>query len=198
MRLRSKLFERASIEPNLFHAIRKLGSLVKHGMTSVVRYIAGCAAIGTSTAFLISRRIGIIRSGSCSQFAPTEWAPDHRLHTFRWRVTIGAFRRLGTERHSCDDGQVAGAGTIQRNQHLFQVEERLQGRLGGLVNGLEATAVRLREISDQRIETLNADVSHIVLRHQGGALSSLVSSHAIQPYRQPALEFYGRQVKRLA
>ena len=61
------------------------------------------------------------------------------------------------------------------------------------VQALEATAVRLREISDQRIETPNADVSHIVLRHQGGALSSLVSSHAIQRYRRPALEFYGTE-----
>ena len=32
---------------------------------------------------------------------------------------------------------------------------------------------------------------HLLLRHAGGALSSIVSSHAIQHYRRPALELYG-------
>ena len=34
-------------------------------------------------------------------------------------------------------------------------------------------------------------MQHLILRHAGGALSSLVTSHAIQHYRRPALEVYG-------
>lgn len=35
------------------------------------------------------------------------------------------------------------------------------------------------------------DVSHILALHESGALSSIVSSHAIQRYRRPGLELYG-------
>lgn len=35
------------------------------------------------------------------------------------------------------------------------------------------------------------DVSHVIARHQSGALSSIVSSHAIQRYRRTGLELYG-------
>ena len=48
----------------------------------------------------------------------------------------------------------------------------------------EATAVPTRP---------DPDVSHIVLRHAGGALSSVVASHAVQRYRRPALELYGTE-----
>jgi predicted dehydrogenase len=35
------------------------------------------------------------------------------------------------------------------------------------------------------------DVSHVILRHESGALASVVSSQAIQRYRRPGLELYG-------
>ena len=65
--------------------------------------------------------------------------------------------------------------------------------LGPVVETLaaEATAVRQREIGEDVIETPNADVSHVILRHEDGALASIVTSHAIQRYRRPALELYG-------
>jgi predicted dehydrogenase len=44
------------------------------------------------------------------------------------------------------------------------------------------------EISDP-----DPDVSHLILRHDSGALSSIVSSQAIQRYRRPALELYGTE-----
>ena len=37
------------------------------------------------------------------------------------------------------------------------------------------------------------DVQHVILRHAGGALSSLVTGQAIQRYRRPALEVYGTE-----
>ncbi len=67
--------------------------------------------------------------------------------------------------------------------------------LGPVVETLaaEATAVRQRQIGEDVIETPNADVWHVLLRHEDGALSSIVTSHAIQRYRRPALEFYGTE-----
>jgi len=37
------------------------------------------------------------------------------------------------------------------------------------------------------------DVSHLVMRHDGGAVSSVLASQAIHRYRRPALEFYGSE-----
>ena len=61
------------------------------------------------------------------------------------------------------------------------------------VQACEATAIAHREICDETVETATADVSHVLLKHEGGALSSLVASHCIQRYRRPALEFYGTE-----
>jgi predicted dehydrogenase len=61
------------------------------------------------------------------------------------------------------------------------------------VQAAEATALGQREIEGERVSTSSSDVSHIILQHEGGALSSVVSSHAIQRYRRPALEFYGTE-----
>jgi predicted dehydrogenase len=57
----------------------------------------------------------------------------------------------------------------------------------------EATAVPLREVAGTRIPGPDPDVAHILLRHRGGALSSVVASQAIQRYRRPALELYGTE-----
>jgi predicted dehydrogenase len=61
------------------------------------------------------------------------------------------------------------------------------------VQSAETLAVAERQIAGEPVETAGADVSHVLLRHQDGALSSLVSSHCIQRYRRPALEFYGTE-----
>jgi len=55
----------------------------------------------------------------------------------------------------------------------------------------EATAVPRREVDGGEITEPDPDVSHVVLRHDSGALSSVVSSQAIQRYRRPGLELYG-------
>jgi predicted dehydrogenase len=55
----------------------------------------------------------------------------------------------------------------------------------------EATAVVPRLIGKTVICDPDPDVSHLILRHESGALSSIVSSNAIQRYRRPGLELYG-------
>jgi predicted dehydrogenase len=55
----------------------------------------------------------------------------------------------------------------------------------------ETRSARTRRISGRRMPKVDADVAHTLLRHTGGALSSIVSSHAIVQYERPALEFYG-------
>ena len=57
----------------------------------------------------------------------------------------------------------------------------------------EATAVAPRVVGETIISHPDPDVSHIILRHEAGALSSIVSSNAIQRYRRPGLELYGTE-----
>jgi predicted dehydrogenase len=57
----------------------------------------------------------------------------------------------------------------------------------------EATAVAPRVIGNAVINNPDPDVSHVILRHESGALSSIVSSNAIQRYRRPGLELYGTE-----
>jgi predicted dehydrogenase len=57
----------------------------------------------------------------------------------------------------------------------------------------ETTALRVREIGEVTIRDPDPDVVHVVLRHESGALSSLVASQAIQRYRRTALELYGTE-----
>ena len=57
----------------------------------------------------------------------------------------------------------------------------------------ESTAVPVREVNGERLADAGHDVQHAILRHAGGALSSLVTGQAIQRYRRPALELYGTE-----
>jgi predicted dehydrogenase len=57
----------------------------------------------------------------------------------------------------------------------------------------DVTAVPTRVAAGITIERPDPDTVHLLLRHASGALSSLVSSHAIQHYRRPALELYGTE-----
>ena len=64
---------------------------------------------------------------------------------------------------------------------------------GAEVVSAEATAVVPRMVGSQVLANPDPDVSHIILRHESGALSSIVSSNAIQRYRRPGLELYGTE-----
>jgi predicted dehydrogenase len=57
----------------------------------------------------------------------------------------------------------------------------------------EATAVLERAVAGAPVDAPGDDVQHVILRHAGGALSSLVTGQAIQRYRRPALEVYGTE-----
>jgi len=48
-----------------------------------------------------------------------------------------------------------------------------------------------RLLDGEILDAPEHDVSHLVLRHREGGLSSVVASQAIHRYRRPALEFYG-------
>lgn len=57
----------------------------------------------------------------------------------------------------------------------------------------ECVAVQPRQVGEEWIEEPGADVSHLILRHEAGPLSSIVSSHAIQRYKRAGLEIYGTE-----
>jgi predicted dehydrogenase len=87
--------------------------------------------------------------------------------------------------HTSGVGPLAEAG-------IYNLKS-LTAILGPVVDVLaaESRAVDRREVEGVEIADLNPDVSHVVLRHEDGALSSVVSSQAIQRYRRPGLELYG-------
>lgn len=57
----------------------------------------------------------------------------------------------------------------------------------------DALAIPVREAGGQRIEEPDADVVHVIVRHEPGALSSVMASQAVQRYRRPGLELYGTE-----
>jgi predicted dehydrogenase len=61
------------------------------------------------------------------------------------------------------------------------------------IHAASTVAMRRRVIEGVEIANSSPDVSHVLARHESGALSSIVSSHAIQRYRRPGLELYGTE-----
>lgn len=87
----------------------------------------------------------------------------------------------------------AGVGPLAENG-IYNLKS-LTALLGPVTEVLaaEATAVPLREAGGSLLDRPDPDVCHAILRHEGGAISSLVSSQAIQRYRRPGLELYGTE-----
>jgi len=151
----------------------------------------------------------------CEAEQLAQLARDHRLHlmcapfvqlapTFRtlWgRIKEGVIGKVHTARSLYGN---AGS-TWARWYHDGSVNplsevgiynlKSLTAVLGPVVEvqAAEALVVRKRDIDGQSFQTSGADVSHVLLKHADGALSGLVSSHCIQRYRRPALEFYGTE-----
>ena len=71
----------------------------------------------------------------------------------------------------------------------------LAALLGPVTEVLAASATALpdREIGGAAVEAGDPDTWQLVLRHEGGALSSLLASHITWSYRRPALELYGTE-----
>lgn len=57
----------------------------------------------------------------------------------------------------------------------------------------ETVAVPVRLVAGTRLENPQPDTVHLICRHRSGTLSSLLTSHAIQQYRRPAIELYGTE-----
>jgi predicted dehydrogenase len=118
----------------------------------------------------------------------TELAGDAigRIHSARGLYgNAGSF--WATWYHDAGVGPLAETG-------IYNLKS-LTAILGPVVEVLaaETTAVPVRDVGGRVVAEPDPDVSHVVLRHQGDALSSVVSSQAIQRYRRPALELYGTE-----
>jgi predicted dehydrogenase len=89
--------------------------------------------------------------------------------------------------HQSDVGPLAEAG-------IYNLKS-LTALAGPVVEVMaaETTAVVPRRVGDLQIADPCPDTLHVLLRHDSGALSSVVSSHAIQRYRRPGLELYGTE-----
>jgi predicted dehydrogenase len=61
------------------------------------------------------------------------------------------------------------------------------------VNAAQSVAVAPRVVGDVVIESPDPDIVHVIARHAGGALSSIVAGQAIQQYQRPGLELYGTE-----
>jgi predicted dehydrogenase len=61
------------------------------------------------------------------------------------------------------------------------------------VTAVAATALPRRDVAGVSVEVTDPDTWQVVLRHEGGALSSVLASHATPRYRRPALELYGTE-----
>jgi predicted dehydrogenase len=90
--------------------------------------------------------------------------------------------------HSVDSGGILGnIGTY----HLKSLTTLL-GPVTNVAASVEETLIKPRVIGAHLIENPVPDLSVVVLRHRGGALSTIANSSAIQAYRRPAaLELYG-------
>jgi predicted dehydrogenase len=61
------------------------------------------------------------------------------------------------------------------------------------VHAATAHARREREIGGRTVVARDPDTWQVLLRHMGGALSSVLASHATVRYRRPAIELYGTE-----
>lgn len=50
-----------------------------------------------------------------------------------------------------------------------------------------------REVGGEPLTNVDPDVIHLILRHRGGALSTIMASHAVWAYRRTAVELYGSE-----
>ena len=61
------------------------------------------------------------------------------------------------------------------------------------VTAVSATAVPRRAIGGAEVDARDPDTWQLVLRHEGGALSSVLASHVTRRYRRPGIELYGTE-----
>ena len=61
------------------------------------------------------------------------------------------------------------------------------------VRVLQHTSEIRREVGGRRLTDIDPDVSHLMVRHRSGALSTILASHAVLAYRRTAVELYGSE-----
>ncbi|MGN6791797.1 MAG: Gfo/Idh/MocA family protein [Streptosporangiaceae bacterium] len=61
------------------------------------------------------------------------------------------------------------------------------------VRVLQHTSDIVREFGGTPLADVDPDVSHLIVRHRGGALSTIMASHAVWAYRRTAVELYGSE-----
>jgi predicted dehydrogenase len=124
-------------------------------------------------------------------------APTFRA--FREKIREGAIGRPHSARGLYGNAGSTWASWYHRGQigplaevGIYNLKSltTLLGPCAGIL-AAELRAIEQRAIGDEEISDPGHDVSHVILRHESGELSSIVSSHAIQRYRRPALEIYG-------
>jgi predicted dehydrogenase len=129
----------------------------------------------------------------------------HLSPTFRalWaRIKDGAIGRVHAARglfggsgfswapwlHEVDSGGIFG----QVGAYHVKSLTSLLGPVAEVASSVETTVLSPRTIGGVTIEQPVPDLSVVTLRHESGALSSLVTSSVIQRYRRPAaIELYG-------
>jgi predicted dehydrogenase len=58
---------------------------------------------------------------------------------------------------------------------------------------LQHTSGIVREFGGTPLADVDPDVSHLIMRHRSGALSTIMASHAVLAYRRTAVELYGSE-----
>jgi len=167
---------------------------LEHGKHVVVeKPFAPNPAVGRELARLAAGRGLMLLAAPFVHLAPTFralWRHIHEGDIGRVHSARGLYGNAGSRvlwHHQ-------GEGHPLSEKGIYNLKS-LTALLGPVVEILSAenTAVVPRRVGDTVIENPACDVSHIIVRHDSGALTSIVSSNAIQRYRRPGLELYGTE-----
>ncbi|MGH3039271.1 MAG: Gfo/Idh/MocA family protein [Gaiellaceae bacterium] len=168
---------------------------LEHGKHVVAEKPLALSRAAAEPLFELAARKGLhLLAAPFTQLAPTFralWGELRSGAVGRIHSARGLYGNAGSHwaswYHAGGVGPLAEAG-------IYNLKS-LTAILGPVVEVLsaEATAVDEREAAGTTLQNPDPDVSHVLLRHEEGALSSVVSSQAIQRYRRPGLELYGTE-----
>jgi predicted dehydrogenase len=182
------------ITPPASHA-RLVRDALAHGKHVVVeKPLAETRAEGETLAELAEKAGLHLLAAPFVQLAPTFrafWSHLRREAIGRLHSARGLYGNAGSTWASWyHEGRIGPLAEVG----IYNLKS-LTAILGSAVAILAAehTAVESRTVNGVEILKSGHDVSHAILRHESGALSNIVSSHAIQRYRRPGLEIYGTE-----
>jgi predicted dehydrogenase len=112
-----------------------------------------------------------------------------RVHTARG-LFGGAGFTWAPWLHQVDSGGIFG----QVGAYHVKSLTSLLGPVAEVASSVETTVLKPREVGGITVEDPVSDLSVVTLRHEGGAISSVIVSSVLQRYRRPAaLELYGTE-----